>query len=121
MLVVLGAIKAAHARARERVKVGGGDADKYAKILKHMETPRFRKGHYGTVNFLKENDAPAFDPGAWYRGSEFGTAGPGVNKQKSFVALRDALTQNDEDNCVDDKFVWEWYTCRECGELMCEC
>lgn len=32
MLVVLGAIKAAHARARERVKVGGGDAGKYQNI-----------------------------------------------------------------------------------------
>lgn len=88
-----------------------------------MEKPRCRdgSGYYGMVNFLKDNDTPAFDPGAWYRSSEYGTAGPGVNKQKLFVALRDALTQNDTDNGVDDdKFVWKWYTCRECKQLRCE-
>lgn len=63
MLVVLGAIKAAHGRARERVNVGGGDAGKYQKILNRMESgTRVRSG-------------------AWYRGSEFGTADPDVNKE----------------------------------------
>ncbi|CAM9998227.1 unnamed protein product, partial [Hapterophycus canaliculatus] len=42
MLAVLGAIKAAHARARAIAGASGDDAEKYAKILQHMDCPRFR-------------------------------------------------------------------------------
>eukprot|EP00903_Cladosiphon_okamuranus_P019547 g17978.t1 len=111
MLVVLGAIKAAHVRARKKVKEGGDDAEKYAKILQKMEKPRCRdeKGHYGMVKHLLEYD-DEFNPGSWYMGSEFGKAPPEENKQKSFVALKDQLTRNDAESDVADKFVWKWYT-----------
>lgn len=111
MLDVLGAIKAAHARARERVKLGGDDAEKYAKILQKMEKPRCRdeKGHYGMVKHLLEYD-DEFNPGKWYTESEFGTAPPEVNKQKSFIALKEQLTRDDAESGVADKFVWKWWT-----------
>lgn len=110
MLAVLGAIKAAHALARARVSAGGNDADKYKKILQHMDCDRFRdlKGHYGMVKYLQKNDGE-FSPGEWYMESEFGKAPPQENKQKLFVALRNRLTVYDEQNDVDDKFVWKWW------------
>lgn len=109
MLAVLGAIKAAHARARARASASGDDAEKYAKILQHMDSPRFRdgSGHYGMVRYLQKND-DAFSPGDWYTGSEFGTAPP-QNMQKSFVALKNQLTRNDAESGVADKFVWKWW------------
>lgn len=110
MLVVLEAIKTAHARARAKVSAGGDDAKKYKKILQKMEKPRCRdeKGHYGMVKHLLEHD-DEFNPGEWYKHSEFGTAPPGVNKQKSFIALKEQLT-------------WVWYRCSRHEKFKCtEC
>ena len=111
MLAVLTAIKAALARAKEKASGNGADKKKYAGILHHMSQPKFRdmKGHYGTVKFLLKNDEE-FNPGPWYMKSEFGTAPPNVNKQKSFVGLRNRLIKYDAENDVADKFVWKWWS-----------
>lgn len=108
---MLGAIKAAHARARERASGLGDEAGKYANILKRMNKPRCRddSGHYGMVKYLQKYDAE-FSPGEWHMESEFGTALEKENKQKSFVSLKDQLIQNDAESGVADKFVWKWWS-----------
>lgn len=101
MVVLLEAIKAAHARARVKAKASGDDAEKNASILQHMDATRFKDGHYGMVKYLQKRDED-FSPGEWYLESEFGKAPEKENKQKAFVALKDKLTKN-------DKFVWKWW------------
>lgn len=99
MLVLLDAIKAAHARARAR---GSGD------VLKHLDSPRFRNGHYGTVRYPQKFDKGEFNAGDWYKNSRYSTE-PG-NLQKSFVKLIKELVETDEsDDNVDEKFVWQWW------------
>lgn len=101
MLVLLEAIKAAHARARVR---GRGD-----EVLRRMDLPRFRNGHYGMVKFLQRNDKNGFDPGDWYGNSYFNTE-PG-NLQAGFVELIAQLTKKDaSDDDVNDKFYWKWWS-----------
>ena len=107
MLAALGAIKAAHARARARASASGGDAEKYANMLQHIDSPRFRDGS-GGENYLQKNDIE-FSPGEWYMESEFGLAPIRENKLKIFVALKDQLTKNDAESGVADKSVWKWW------------
>lgn len=84
---------------------GGGDD----KVLRRVNLPNFRDGHYGMVNFLQEHDKK-FKVGDWYASSYFSkTEG---NLQKGFVKLIKNSKENDaEDDDVPkaDTFVWKWF------------
>lgn len=98
--MVLGEIKAAFARARAR-----GDNDTIWKRLSSKW--KFRNGHYGTINYLRDHDKE-FNAGNWYRDV---IASIPKNGQNHLIKLIAELQYNDRiDDSVDEKFYWEWWS-----------